>query len=79
VDQIRVGDVKALIFPAGEPVEMHIAAMEPGWFTLDVFTPSSQEPYHFGPVAVDPQDKVLMTLLQEGVTLSHGTRQIPFC
>ena len=79
VDQIRVGDVKALIFPAGEPVEMHIAAMEPGWFTLDVFTPSSHQPYHFGPVAVDPQDKVLMTLLREGITLSHGARQIPFC
>jgi CRP-like cAMP-binding protein len=79
VDQIRVGDVKALIFPAGEPVEMHIAATEPGWFTLDVFTPSSHEPYHFGPVEVDPRDNVFLTLLPEGVTLSHGARQIPFC
>src|SRR6266566_4250107 len=40
VEEIRVGEVKALFFPAGEPVEMRIAAREPGWFTLDVFTPT---------------------------------------
>ena len=61
VEQIRVGDVKALFFPAGEPVEMKIAASEPGWFTLDVFTPDSQTPYHFGPVAVDPRDDVRLS------------------
>jgi hypothetical protein len=58
VEQIRVGDVKALFFPAGEPVEMRIAAGEPGWFTLDVFTPTSAVPHHFGPLAVDPRDDV---------------------
>src|SRR5437016_4900635 len=36
VDQIRVGDVKALFFPANEPVDMRIAAQVRGWFTLDV-------------------------------------------
>jgi len=61
VDQIRVGDVKALFFPAGEPVEMKIAASEPGWFTLDVFTPYRETPYHFGPVAVDPRDDVRLS------------------
>lgn len=78
VDQIRVGDVKALFFPAGEPVEMRIAAREPGSFTLDVFTPSSEAPYHFGPVAVDPHDDVRMTLVSEEVILRHGERDIPF-
>jgi hypothetical protein len=58
VDQIRVGDVKALFFPAGEPVDMKIAVREPGWFTLDIFTPASAAPHHFGPVAVDPRDDV---------------------
>ena len=58
VEQIRVGDVKALFFPAGEPVEMRIAAHEPGWFTLDVFTPTNAAPHHFGPVAIDPYDDV---------------------
>ena len=58
VEQIRVGDVKALFFPAGEPIEMRIAAHEPGWFTLDVFTPTSVAPHHFGPVAIDPHDDV---------------------
>ena len=48
VRQIRMGDVKALFFPADEPVDMRIAALEPGWFTLDVFTPSSDAPYILG-------------------------------
>jgi cAMP-binding proteins - catabolite gene activator and regulatory subunit of cAMP-dependent protein kinases len=71
VEQFRVGDVKALFFAAGEPVEMDIAAREPGWFTLDVFTPFSQAPYHFGPLAVDPGDPVRMTLASGAVTLRH--------
>jgi CRP-like cAMP-binding protein len=78
VDQIRVGDVKALFFPAGEPVEMRIAAHEPGSFTLDVFTPSSEAPYHFGPVALDQHDDVRMTLLSGEIILRHGEREIPF-
>jgi CRP/FNR family transcriptional regulator, cyclic AMP receptor protein len=78
VEEIRVGEVKALFFPAGERVEMQIAASEPGSFTLDVFTPSSSVPYHFGPVAVDPRDNVRMTLLRDKVKLRHGRREIPF-
>ncbi len=69
VDQFRVGDVKALFFAAGEPVELNIAAQEPGWFTLDVFTPASEAPYHFGPLAVDPSDPVRMTLASGAITL----------
>jgi CRP/FNR family transcriptional regulator, cyclic AMP receptor protein len=69
VEQIRVGDVKALFFPAGEPVEMKIAASQPGWFTLDVFTPSSETPYHFGPVAVDPRDDVRLSSVSNIFTL----------
>src|ERR1700692_2513373 len=61
VEQIRVGDVKALFFPAGERVEMRIAASQPGWFTVDVFTPSSGAPHHFGPVPVDPRDDVRLS------------------
>ena len=78
VDQIRVGDVKALFFPADEPVDMRIAAREPGWFTLDVFTPSGEEPYHFGPVAVDPADQVHMTVESGEVTLRRGRTLISF-
>jgi len=76
VNQIRVGDVKALFFPANEPVDMLIAAQEPGWFTLDVFTPSSAEPRRFGPVAVAPADSVHMTLVSGQVALHHGGRLI---
>src|SRR5882724_10083557 len=41
VNQIRVGAVKALFFPADEAVDMRIAAGEPGCFTLHVFTLSA--------------------------------------
>ena len=76
--QIRVGDVKVLFFPADEPVDMRIAASEPGWFTLDVFTPSREAPYHFGPVAVNPTDCIRMNLCYGEVTLRHGDRLISF-
>jgi hypothetical protein len=69
VEQIRVGDVKALFFPAGEPIEMKIAASQPGWFTLDVFTPLSGVPHHFGPVAVDPRDDVRLSAVSNIFTL----------
>ena len=69
LEQIRVGDVKALFFPAGEPVEMQIVAREHGWFTLDVFTPASATPHHFGPLAVDPHDDVRLSLIAGRVTL----------
>jgi CRP/FNR family cyclic AMP-dependent transcriptional regulator len=78
VDQIRVGDVKALFFPADEPVDMQIAALAPGCFTLDVFTPSSASPYRFGPVAVDPTDRIHMKMLCGDVTLHHGDQLISF-
>ena len=71
VEQIRVGDVKALFFPAGEPVEMKIAAREPGCFTLDVFTPAGKAPHHFGPVAVDPRDDVRLSVVSGEVTLHY--------
>ena len=57
---------------------MRIAASEPGSFTLDVFTPSSGAPYHFGPVAVDPCDNVRLSLISDKVKLRHGRREIPF-
>jgi CRP/FNR family cyclic AMP-dependent transcriptional regulator len=75
VEQIRVGDVKALFFLADEPVEMKIAAREPGWFTLDVFTPSRKSPYHFGPVAVDPHHDVRLSVVSGEATL-HPPRSI---
>jgi CRP/FNR family cyclic AMP-dependent transcriptional regulator len=76
VEEIRVGDVKALFFPAGEPVDMRIAAREPGCFTLDVFTPSGAGPHHFGPIEVDPSDQVRLTLVQGEVILTKGALKI---
>ena len=69
VEQIRVGDVKALFFPADGPFEMNIRATEPGSFTLDVFTPSAFVPYHFGPVRIDPADKISMISDSAGIKL----------
>jgi CRP/FNR family transcriptional regulator, cyclic AMP receptor protein len=78
VEHIRVGDVKALIFPAGEAVDMRIAAREPGDFTLHVFTPARPEPYKFGPVPVNPKDIVRLSMRSGAVRLKNGDRTIPF-
>jgi CRP/FNR family cyclic AMP-dependent transcriptional regulator len=78
VDEIRVGDVKALFFPASEPVDMRIAATSPGSFTLDVFTPWGPCPRHFGPVEVDPSDQVRLTMAGEEVILMRGGNRVPF-
>ena len=69
VEQIRVGEVKALFFPADSPVEMNIQATEPGSFTLDVFTPSAVNPHHFGPVEIDPEDEIKMISDTAGIRL----------
>jgi hypothetical protein len=78
LQEIRVGDVKALFFPAGTRVEMQIAASEPGAFTLVVFTPANNTAYHFGPVLVNPRDSVWMSICFDKVKLQHGLREIPF-
>jgi CRP/FNR family cyclic AMP-dependent transcriptional regulator len=69
-DQFQVGDVKAIVFAHGEPVEMRILASEPGDFTLHVFTPNSDGPAAFGPVAIEPGDDVRLSLPQ--VALQNG-------
>ncbi len=78
IDQIRVGDVKALIFPADEPVEMRIDAKESGCFVLDVFTPSNAVPQHFGPITINPSDPVQMTMLSKDIILRRGKNLVDF-
>jgi CRP-like cAMP-binding protein len=63
VDEIRVGDVKALIVPAGEPVEVRIEAFGAGSFSLHVFTPELAAPIRFGPVPIQPRDLFTLRLL----------------
>lgn len=78
VEEIRVGDVKALFFRSDESVDMKIATKEAGHFTLHVFTPTAPTPYHFGPVAVDPRDTVRMILNSDRVTLQIDDNVISF-
>jgi CRP-like cAMP-binding protein len=73
VEQIRVGDVKALIFPADEAVEMAISAARPGSFTLNVLLPEPSGRHSFGPISIDPADRVAMTLKKNEVAL-HVSR-----
>jgi CRP-like cAMP-binding protein len=77
VDQFRVGDVKALLFSADEPVEMRIQAHEPGAFTLNVFTPQREQPVRFGPLAIHPEERVLLALEGEKVMLRKGDGSLP--
>ena len=53
-DQFTVGDVKVLVLPADEAVDLRVIAHEAGEFTLDVFTPRSATPVRFGPRAIMP-------------------------
>jgi hypothetical protein len=62
VDEIRVGDVKALIVPAEEPVAVRIEAYGAGSFNLHVFTPELAAPVRFGPVPIQPKDLFTLRL-----------------
>ncbi len=62
IDEIRLGDVKALIVPAGEPVEVRIEAFGAGSFSLHVFTPQRAAPVRFGPVPIQPRDRFTLRL-----------------
>jgi CRP/FNR family transcriptional regulator, cyclic AMP receptor protein len=71
VDEIRVGEVKALVLPAGEAVHMRITAREPGSFTLHVFVPGAERPVCFGPLDVRPEDDVALLLDKGEVGLQY--------
>ena len=71
-EQIRVGEVKAVILPADEPVDMRIVASEAGRFTLHLFTPGSPSPRRWGPEAITPDDDVRLSLRAEVAELSAG-------
>ncbi len=75
-EQIRVGDVKALLFPAEEAVELDIAAYEAGSFTLHVFVPTRRGPLRFGPVSIRPEDRFQLSLRGTSIALRHGDRPI---
>jgi CRP-like cAMP-binding protein len=74
IDEIRVGDVKVLIVPAGEPVEVRIEAYGAGSCTLHVFTPELAGPLRFGPLPIQPQD--LFTLRFPSVALAKGRLRV---
>jgi hypothetical protein len=57
-----VGDVKALILPAGESVDLRIEAYAAGTFGLHVFTPESPSPIRFEPVSIQPGDRFMFSL-----------------
>ena len=70
VDQIRVGDVKAILLPSREPQRMGIEALEPGVFTLHVYRPEHRNVVRFGPVPIQPGDNVALLLKNGNITLS---------
>lgn len=72
IEEIRVGDLKALILPTDEPVEMRIEAYGAGSFNLHVFTPEHPSPVRFEPVAIQPGDRFVFSL--PAMALSSGGR-----
>jgi CRP-like cAMP-binding protein len=73
IEEIRCGDVKALFFPAEEPVRMTIDADRPGDFTLHVFTPGISWPVRFGPLAIEPHAPYTLQIMGDGATLERFT------
>ncbi|MEZ5400188.1 MAG: cyclic nucleotide-binding domain-containing protein [Bryobacteraceae bacterium] len=71
-DQIRAGDVKAVIVPAGEPVDLRIVAGAEGAYTLNVFTPGQPGRRCYGPGAIAPADAVTLHLEGDRLRLNRG-------
>ena len=67
VEEIRIGEVKALILPSDGDASVEIEAYGAGSFTLHVFTPGAAGPMRFGPVEIQPNDR--FTLRLPGMTL----------
>ncbi len=72
IEEIRIGDVKALILPADEPFEVDIRAAVPGFFTLTVLGPDGAAPARFGPLAVSPEIGFQLTRTPDSLTLRQG-------
>jgi CRP-like cAMP-binding protein len=69
LSQIRVGDAKAILLPAGEDVAMDIVASQEGVFTLHVFNPGVDSPLGYGPVAIRPADRFQLRMSGPSVAL----------
>ena len=76
IDQIRIGDVQALLLPGKRKVKVDIAAYGSGAFTLHVFVPARAEPVRFGPMPVVQQDRFQLVLDSPRVELRQGRRVI---
>jgi hypothetical protein len=73
-EEIRAGEVKALIFPADEAVSMTIEAQDAGWFQLHVFTPENTRPRRYDPVAIRVGDRFVLSLPQQKLSALPGLR-----
>jgi len=62
IEEIRIGEVKIFILPAGEPVDLSISAWAAGNFNLHVFHPDSPQPVRFGPVPIEEADSFRLSL-----------------
>jgi CRP-like cAMP-binding protein len=62
LETIRVGEVKAVILPAGEEVRLGIAAHGAGQFELHVFAPGRTKALRFEPQPIEPDDRFTLHL-----------------
>lgn len=73
IEEIRLGEIKALVVPAGEPLELQIGAFGGGAFNLHVFTPEHTSPVRFGPIPIQPTDRFTLRL-PEMTLQDHNNR-----
>lgn len=72
---IRMGDVKAILLPAGR-AGMQVAADAAGEFTLHVFTPDAPGPVRYGPVDLAPGEDCRLRIDHGAVSLIRGGQTI---
>ncbi|MCU1329844.1 MAG: hypothetical protein JWN34_5214 [Bryobacterales bacterium] len=76
IDEIRLGDVKVFILPAGESVHLAISAWAEGNFNLHVFHPQSVTPLRFGPVPIAESDSFTLNLPAAGAEAPIELRRL---
>jgi CRP-like cAMP-binding protein len=77
IEQIRVGETKAILLPADEPVALDILASEHGSFSVHLFSPGSETPLGFGPLPITPTDQFQLRVdLDNGAIGLHNVDQV---
>jgi hypothetical protein len=74
IEQMRVGETKAILLPADESVALDIVASQEGSFSVHVFVPDHDVPLGFGPLPIGPRDQFQLRLENGSIGLHNVDR-----